>query len=69
MLSHDQVQLQLRHVFQTIATIECRRDRIGRMPAAAVAQLGQRQRIAFAGDEGAKDLQAGDAGDVAQDLG
>ena len=69
MLPHRQVQPQLRDVLQTIPAVQRRGDLAGRAPAASVAQLGQHDRISLARNDGAEDLQAGHAGDVAEDLG
>jgi hypothetical protein len=56
-------------VFGPVAAIQRLSDLGHTMLAAAIAQLGQLQRVTLAGQDGANDLQASDAGDVAEHLG
>ena len=56
-------------MLRAIAAVQRLGDLRHRVLAAAVAQLGQLLRVAFASQDGADDLQAGHAGDVAEHLG
>jgi hypothetical protein len=69
LLPQRQGAAQLGHVLRPVAAVQRLGDLGRRALAAAIAQLGQHLGVAFAGQDGADDLQAGDAGDVPEHLG